>query len=150
MFGALALVLIPSLLASEIEAGGVCSSHETPRRTQELCSGCAPQDSKVRIEAERIYYGSPSAWTRAAVIDGSAVVRATAAWKEMEKRGVRRGDPAYELYKNRAEKEARAAIEKVAKGQRPPYDLIGEIGSIVIKGGVVPNLTDEIVLELGS
>lgn len=150
MFGALALALIPSLLAPEIATGAGPSSREGTQSARELCSGCAPQDGKVRIEAERIYYGSPSAWTRAAVIDGSAVVRATAAWKEMEKRGIRRGDPAYELYKNRAEKEARAAIEKVAKAQRPPYDLIGEIGSIVIKGGVVPNLTDEIVLELGS
>ena len=149
MFGAFALALIPSLVATEISAGGLPS----PWRGIEIHEQCAAgdqQDSKVRIEVERIYYGSPNAWTRAGVIDGSAVVRATAAWKEMEKRGIRRGDPAYELYKNRAEKEARAAIEKVAKAQRPPYDLIGEVGSIVIKGGVVPNLTDEIIQELGS
>ncbi|MBK9388208.1 MAG: hypothetical protein IPN34_25595 [Planctomycetes bacterium] len=149
MFGAFALVLIPSLLAMEIEEGGP-QLRPTDPRIREAISGCSQQDSKVRIEAERIYYGSPSAWTRAGVIDGSAVVRATAAWKEMEKRGVRRGDPAYDLYKHRAEKEARAAIEKVAKGQRPPYDLIGELGSIVIKGSVVPNLTEEIIQELGS
>jgi hypothetical protein len=146
MFGAFALILIPALLATEIEAGGPRSQP----RDLEARAGFAQQDSKVRIEVERIYYGSPNAWTRAAVIDGSAVVRATAAWKEMERRGIRRGDPAYELFKNRAEKEARGAIEKVAKAQRPPYDLIGEVGSIVIKGGVVPNLTDEIIQELGS
>ena len=84
------------------------------------------------------------------VIDGSAVMKATAAWKEMEKRSIKRGDPEYDLYKNRAEKEARVAIDRIAKNQKPPYDLIGEIGAIVIKGGVVPNLTDDVLQELGS
>lgn len=151
MLGTLAFV-IPALIApaidvelaqTELAAGEVTCS----RVAADVAS---PQDGKVKIDADRIYYGSPNAWTRAAVIDGAAVLRATAAWKEMEKKGVRRGDPAYELYKNRAEKEARAAIERVARQQKPPYDLIGEIGSIVIKGGVVPNLTDEVVGELGS
>jgi hypothetical protein len=152
MLGILGLVLIPSLLQQEIDAAslrpapadraGVCCDHGPV--------GSAGQEAKVRIEVERIYYGTPNAWTRAGVLDGTAIVRATAAWKEMERRGIRRGDPAYDLYKNRAEKEARAAIEKVAKNQRPPYDLIGEIGSIAIKGGVVPNLTDDVILELGS
>jgi hypothetical protein len=159
MLGTLAFVFIPALLApaSDVEcaetglAEGEVISARVAIATQDgtLQDGTL-QDGKVKIDAERIYYGSPNAWTRAAVIDGAAVLRATAAWKEMEKKGVRRGDPAYELYKNRAEKEARAAIERVARMQKPAYDLIGEIGSIVIKGGVVPNLTDDVVGELGS
>lgn len=149
MYPILSLALVVSLMGS---ADPLDLRSATMSLAGESSSARATdqQDGKVKIDADRIYYGSPNAWTRAGVIDGAAIMKATASWKELEKRSIKKGDPEYDLYKIRAEKEAKTAIEKIAKQQKPPYDLIGEIGSIVIKGGVVPNLTDEIVQELGS
>ena len=107
-------------------------------------------DDKPKIDQTKIYYGNPNAWTRAAVVKGLTVIKATPAYKEMRRKGVRKDDPAYELYTTRAKEEAKEAIESAAQKYSPAYDLVGEVGAIVIPGRVVPNITETVLRELAD
>lgn len=144
-----AVVLI-SFLATELRARPPqgSSAREVGQSAVELQVRADQHDDQVRIDKNKIYYGNPSAWTRAAVVKGIQVVKATPSWKKMQQKGIRKGDPAYEIYFLRAKKEAVEAIQKAAGKYRPAYDLVGEVGSIVIQGRVVPNITQAVLAEL--
>lgn len=132
------------ILGSQAQWRAIASSFETRENGT---------SEKAKVDETRIYYGNPNAWARAGVIDGKKVIRSTPAWKEMNDKGVVKGSPEYDLYKYRAQREMRDAIELIAKSDSTkPYDLVGEVGAIVIKGNTVPDLTTRIIekLENGS
>ncbi|MCB9883567.1 MAG: hypothetical protein H6834_17400 [Planctomycetes bacterium] len=105
-----------------------------------------PTQQDVVIKRDDIYHGNPDAWTRAAVIDGRQILKATPSFKEIVRQGLQKGDPRYDLLKAKAAKEFSEAIKKAS--DKVGYDLVGELGSVVIKGRAVPEITTLVMKEL--
>lgn len=106
-------------------------------------------DRGLIIDRARIVFGDPDgAVDRVAVIDAAKVRSRTAAWQALESEKIPAEDPRRARLMEEAEQAVREAAAKVADADG--YDLIGEVGSIIIRGRSVPEITSRVIAALGE
>jgi len=99
------------------------------------------------IDRGRIIFGDPDGTVdRVAVVDVPKAERKTAAWKKLESENPPAEDPRRALLLAEAKRAVRAAVARVAEAGG--YDLVGEMGSIIVRGRTVPEITAQVIAAL--
>ncbi len=101
-------------------------------------------EGDVEIDENKIYYGDADDFEKAGVIKIVKVFKAIPEYVQAQKKG--KDDPQYYILLEKANQKFSSALEKVA-GEKG-YDLIGEAGSIKIKGKKVPDITSLVIKAL--
>lgn len=106
-------------------------------------SGASPPASDVEIDRTKIYHGDPDDYTKPGVISASKVYDEIPEYKEIKEKGLTPADPKYWILMKKADKTCKKALEQTETEHG--FDLIGEVGSIKIKGKKVPDITKKVV-----
>ncbi|MHC5038545.1 MAG: hypothetical protein ACYTHM_14635 [Planctomycetota bacterium] len=104
----------------------------------------AEESKDTEIDEKKIYFGDPEAFKKPGVIQILKVFEAIPEYQDAKKKG--KDDPEYYILMEKANQHFSKALEKVAADEK--YDLIGEVGSIKIKGKKVPEITDLVIKAL--
>lgn len=117
-----------------------------------VCVRASPacQDEAARgviVDPTRILYGDPDAsFERPAVVNPADVIAKTSAYRRIVQDRIPPRDPRHARLMAEARKAMRAAIARVASAAG--YDLVGEQGAIIVRGRVVPDITQEVIRSL--
>lgn len=119
-----------------------------------LLAGCANLDQAagrglgVVLKPDALtYFGSAAFCTRPATIDPTAVRRATAEWREMQRDGVAEGSARHQLLSTKMHRRIVAACKRAASASG--NDLVVRAGDIKDSAGVdVDDLTAAVVSGL--
>jgi len=102
----------------------------------------ADQDSETRINRDKLYHGDPDDFTKAGCIAADKVYLLIPAYAEIVDKGLTQDDPEYWILMNKANEVFKRALSKTEDDHE--YDLIGELGSIVINGKKAPDITAKV------
>ena len=107
------------------------------------------RNSADKIDKDKIYHGDPEDFTKAGCIAADKIYILIPAYKEIVDKGLTQDDPEYWILMNKANETFKQALEETE--DKHEYELIGELGAIVVKGKKAPNITrkvDKIVRQL--
>lgn len=139
-------VLLATALAMAFCAGvvsgparGVAFADDTKEEKKE------PEKPKKSVAASDVYFGDSREWAKPAEVDPDQVYAKIDEYKEILDKGLKAGDPKYELLMCKASKRFSCAVRKAAKDGS--YDLVAKNGSV--KGvDSVPDITADVIAKL--
>ena len=104
-----------------------------------------PED---KLEAQKIYYGVTSNFSKAAEVDFEVVVRATPEYQEIRDSNIERGTGKYWILMSRASDRSNSAITTF--GRESDYDIIAAKGYLESVDSDIPveDITSEIVKKI--
>ena len=104
-----------------------------------------PEKPKKSVEAGCVYVGDCRKWEKPAEVDADRVYAKIDEYKEIVEKGLKPGDPKYELLLSKASRRFVCAVKKCAKDGG--YDLVARVGSV--KGvDSVPDITSDVIANL--
>jgi hypothetical protein len=100
---------------------------------------------KKSVAAADVYFGDAREWSKPAEVDADKVYAKIDEYKEILDKGLKAGDPKYELLMCKASKRFSCAVRKAAKDAS--YDLVAKTGAV--KGvDSVPDITSDVIAKL--
>jgi len=100
---------------------------------------------KKSVAASDVYFGDAREWSKPAEVDADQVYAKIDEYKEILDKGLKSGDPKYDLLMCKASKRFTCAVKKAAKDGS--YDLIAKLGAV--KGvDSVPDITSDVIAKL--
>jgi hypothetical protein len=100
---------------------------------------------KKSVDAADVYFGDAREWSKPAEVDPDKVYAKIDEYKQIRDKGLKAGDPKYELLMCKASKRFTCAVKKTAKDGS--YDLVAKLGSV--KGvDSVPDITSDVIAKL--
>jgi len=120
-------------------ARGVALAEDTKEEKKE------PEKPKKSVAADAVYFGDSREWSKPAEVDPDQVYAKIDEYKEILDKGLKAGDPKYELLMCKASKRFTCAVKKAAK--EGTYDLVAKLGAV--KGvDSVPDITSDVIAKL--
>ncbi len=99
--------------------------------------------AETKIDEDKIYYGDIEKYNNPAVVDAAEVYRQIPAHQELVRRKLTREDPDYWPLMRKASQIFVRALRKAC--QKKGHDLVGEVDSITMDGGEIPEITSEVI-----
>ena len=120
-------------------ARGVALADDTKEEKKE------PEKPKKSVAAADVYFGDAREWSKPAEVDPDQVYAKIDEYKEILDKGLKAGDPKYDLLMCKASKRFSCAVKKAAKDGT--YDLVAKLGAV--KGvDSVPDITSDVIAKL--
>lgn len=104
----------------------------------------AQEAEEPDIDEDKIYYGDPDNFKKPGECKIAAVFGRIPEYQEAKKKG--KDDPQYYILLEKANEKFFTALATVSQEEK--YDLIGEKGSIRIKGRKIPDITSLVIKAL--
>lgn len=103
------------------------------------------EKAKRSVDAASVYVGDARKWEKPAEVDADLVYAKIDEYKEIVDKGLKPGDPKYELLISKASRRFMCAVKKTAKDGG--YDLVARRGSV--KGAdSVSDITSDVIANL--
>ena len=111
-----------------------------------LLAGMPAVAGDKEVDKTKVYYGDPDNFSTPAVITLLTVFENIPEYVDAKKKS--EDDPEYYILLKKANEKFQKAVKKVATDEG--YDLVGEVGTVKVKGKEVPDVTDKVVKALSE
>ncbi len=104
----------------------------------------SPADKDTEVDKKKVYYGNADNFKTPAVIELAKVFSNITEYQDAKKKS--EDDPDYYILLDKANQKFQKALEKAAKDGG--YDLVGETGTVKVKGKTIPDITQKVIDSL--